>query len=234
MEKHISTTFDKHLDKLGGNTLKMGSLLSERLTNISQNIGKPVDAKSSAAFEKEINALEVKLDEECVRLLALHRPAASDLRFVISSSRIINDLESIGDEIARLTDAIANMLDNLNEKDDPSLNDIADITSKLAGLLKEVLIAYDNEDCVQAARIILKEREMEELFRNAIRTRITMIMEEARNVKSSVHGFWMLRSLERIGKCTRQIGNHILYHVEGHDARHKSREHLRERFLENN
>lgn len=233
MEKHISTTFDKRLDKLGGNILKMGELLSERLTNVAQNIGKPLDAKSSAAFESEINELEVKLDAECVRLLALHRPAASDLRFVISSSRIINDLESIGDEIARLTEAIGNMLENLNEKDELALSDMANITANLAELLKEALVAYENEDCVKAARVVLKEREMEELFRNAVRNRVTMIMEEARTVTSSVHGFWMLRSLERIGKCTRQIGNHILYHVEGHDARHKSREHLRERFLEN-
>lgn len=231
MEKHISSTFDQRLDKLEGNILKMGGLLIDRLTGVAADIGKPLDAASSAAFETEINQLEVKLDEECVRLLALHRPAASDLRFVISSSRIINDLESIGDEIARLSESTSKMLDNLSGKDEPALSDMGSITSTLAQLLQEVLDAYNNQDCVQAARVVLKEREMEELFQNAIRMRITMIMEEARNVKSSVHSFWMLRSLERIGKCTRQIGNHVLYQIEGYDVRHKSRDHLRERFL---
>lgn len=210
----------------------MGNLLSERLSRIAEDIGTPLDDKSVAAFEQEINKFEVNIDDECVKLLAIHRPAASDLRFVISSSRIVNDLESIGDEIARLNQSAAKLIENLNAKEEPSLGDIRQIIVGITELLNEVLASYDNDDLVQATRAILKEREMDEQFLNATRTRITMIMEEPRTVKSTVHGFWMLRSLERIGKCTRQVGNHVLYHLEGHDVRHRSRHHLMEKYLD--
>ena len=231
MSKHISSHFDNDINKIRCTIHKMGDLLVDRLDSVAQNIHSPTDPKKSAAFEESINKLEVNLDEECVSVLALHRPAAGDLRFVISAGRIGNDLESIGDEIARLSQGLTKLIENTSRDEDPSLSDIKQITINLVELLRSALTAYQEKDARGAATVVLQEREMEEQFQNAIRSRITMIVEEPRSVKSTVHCFWILRSLERIGKCTRQIANHILYLVEGSDVRHKSQEHLRYKFL---
>ncbi len=231
MSKHISSHFDDDINKIRDIIHEMGDLLVDRLDSVAQNINSPTDPKKSAEFEESINKLEVNLDEECVNLLALYRPAASDLRFVISAGRIGDDLESIGDEIARLSQGLTKLIENTSRDEDPSLSDIKQITINLVELLRSALIAYQKKDVPGAATVVLKEREMEEQFQNAIRSRITMIIEEPRTVKSTVHCFWILRSLERIGKCTRQIGNHILYLIEGSDVRHKSQEHLRYKFL---
>lgn len=233
MDRHISTAFDKELNKLRDTILDMGHLIADKLQEAGKNISNPEDPQRSAKFEESINKLEVNLDEECVRLLALHRPAASDLRFIISAGRIVDDLESIADEMARLSKGLAKLIEKTQGGDDPMLGDIRKITLSLHELLNSVLQAYKDNDTRTAVNAVLQERDMEEQFQNAIRSRITMIIEEPSSVKSIVHCFWVLRSLERIGKCTRQIGNHVLYLVKGSDVRHKSRDYLHDEFLGN-
>ena len=209
----------------------MGELLNQRLAKMAEDIDKPMDSKSSEKFETEMNKYEVNIDKECVKLLALHKPSASDLRFIISTSRVVNDLESIADEILRFNEAKESLIKNLGKKEEPTFSDINQIILNMDELLKEVMFAYDHKDAEKAAKVIIKERDMEERILDAIRTRIVKIIEEPSSVKSIVHSFWILRSLERIGKCIRQVGNHVLYMLEGNDTRHKSREHLRDRFL---
>ena len=231
---HISKLFEKELNQLKQNLLKMGDLLINHLDNTIDAIKeRNIRTKDIESIEREINNLEVFLDTECVRLLAIHKPAASDLRFVISASRIANDLESIGDEVTRMSYAMKALLKNM-AKDDTTkfFSDIQQITKNLSQLLRDTLQAYNQDNYNQAARLILAERDMDAQYDNAVRSRITLIVEEPSNLKNAVHCFWILRSLERIGKCARQINNHIIYRVHGTDVRHMSSDRVKETFMD--
>lgn len=230
---HISEQFENELHQLKNSLLKMGELLANHLDDSIDSIKEhKINTENIETIEKNLNDLEIYLDNECVRLLAIHGPAASDLRFVISASRIVNDMESIGDEITRMSYAMKALLENMGKSDNTQFFvDIQQITKSLSQLLRDTLKAYQEDDYSLAARLIVAERDMDAQYDNAVRSRITLIMEEPRNVKTAVHCFWILRSLERIGKCARQINNHIIYRVEGTDVRHMSRSKLKERFM---
>lgn len=230
---HISGNFEKELNELKQQLLEMGEMLVRNLDNTVDAIKEhKIHTESIETIEKKINDLEIFLDKECVRILAIHTPAASDLRFIISASRIVNDMESIGDEITRMSYAINTLLSGINPNESTAFfSDIQQISKNLAKLLKDTLEAYRNDDHNQAAHIIVTEREMDAQYDNAVRSRITLIVEEPRNLKNAVHCFWILRSLERIGKCTRQINNHIIYRVHGTDVRHMSSDRVKEEFM---
>ena len=209
----------------------MGSSLSGRLKDLSEKLNKDQKIETSKSFEKEIDTLEVDLNEQCIKLLAIHRPAASDLRLVISSSRIVNDLESIGDEIERFTNAFGRMQANLNPKEEVEMEDIRRLLLEQAELLNDFLEAFEQDDVEKTAASILKSMSLEEEYFNVIRSRLAKLVEEPSGLKSMIHSFWMLRSLERINKCSRQIGAHVVFFRTGVDVRHKNHEYIKEKFL---
>ncbi len=232
---HISENFEKELSQLKQRLLEMGEILAHNLDNtISALTENKIRTESVETIEKKINDLEIFLDKECVRILAIHTPAASDLRFIISASRIVNDIESIGDEVTRMSYAMNSLLAGLDKNENVAfLADILQISKTLSTLLKDTLKAYQDDDYSQAAHLIVAEREMDPQYDNAVRSRITLIVEEPRNLKNAVHCFWILRSLERIGKCIRQINNHIIYRAHGTDVRHMSSDWVKEVFMKN-
>ena len=230
---HISQQFEKELYQLKKNLLDMGDLLVNHLGDVIDTIeNRKANTKNTDVIEKAINDLEIYLDDECVRLLAIHRPAASDLRFVISASRIVNDMESMGDEITRISYIVRTLLKSMGKDHDTQFFvDIRQISKNFSELLRNTLKAYREDDYNLAAELVVAERDMDAMYDNAVRSRITLIMEEPRNVKTAVHCFGILRSLERIGKCTRQINNHTIYRVRGMDVRHMSKSRLKEKFM---
>ena len=233
--QHISHKFEKELTQLRTDILKMGETLAEHLSTVIHSIETKTALESTAINKREeqINDLEVYLDTKCVNLLALHSPTASDLRFVISAGRMVDDLESMGDEITRISFILKSLVDKMDAKQDqPLFADIRQIADSLVEMLRNTLNAYQEEDAKAAVELILQERAMNATHENSVRARVTWIMEEPRIVKIAVPCFWILRSLERIGKCIRQINNHIIYDLEGKDARHMSSQVVKEHFMQ--
>ena len=234
LHQHISAKFEKELAGLRNDILKMGQLLAKQLEEVVLSIDKkkPRKNKIISKHEQQINELEGSLDTKCVNLLALHSPTASDLRFIIGVSRMVNDLESMGDEITKTSFTLQKMLEKSEAGKDYHLYaDLKNIADELLQLLLDTLHAYEEENTEAAAKLIIKEREMDILYQNATRARITWIMEDPGTVKIAVHVFWMLRSMERIGKCIRQVNNHHIFVQKGTDTRHMSSEKVKDKFI---
>ncbi|MEY8264109.1 MAG: phosphate signaling complex protein PhoU, partial [Bermanella sp.] len=101
---HISQQFNSELEQLKNHLLEMGGLVERQ---VGDAINSLVNADSELAVnvratDKKINQMEMNIDEECTRIIARRQPAASDLRLVITASKIISDLERIGDESAKV------------------------------------------------------------------------------------------------------------------------------------
>jgi len=118
--QHISQQFEKELQDIRSLVLAMGGLIEQQVAN-AQKALLTADielARSVIALDEEVNELEVKIDEECIQIIALRQPTASDLRLVAGILKTITDLERIGDESV----SIARMAMNLSEKDRPKKN----------------------------------------------------------------------------------------------------------------
>ncbi|MDG1688181.1 MAG: phosphate signaling complex protein PhoU [Gammaproteobacteria bacterium] len=226
--QHISQQFEKELQDIRSLVLAMGGLIEQQVAN-AQKALLTADielARSVIALDEEVNELEVKIDEECIQIIALRQPTASDLRLVAGILKTITDLERIGDESV----SIARMAMNLSEKDRPKKNyrELQSMGNHVLGMLRDALDAFARVDAEQAMKVAHEDRDIDSEYESIIRQLITYMMEDPRTVTRVIDMMWSARSLERIGDHASNICEHVIYLVEGKDVRHLSLEKMEE------
>ena len=226
--QHISQQFEKELQDIRSLVLAMGGLIEQQVAN-AQKALLTADielARSVIALDEEVNELEVKIDEECIQIIALRQPTASDLRLVAGILKTITDLERIGDESV----SIARMAMNLSEKDRPKKNyrELQSMGNHVLGMLRDALDAFERVDAEQAMKVAHEDRDIDSEYESIIRQLITYMMEDPRTVTRVIDMMWSARSLERIGDHASNICEHVIYLVEGKDVRHLSLEKMEE------
>ena len=227
--KHISHQFNEEIEDLRERVLTMGGIVEQVLDEAVQALasGRAQSFSEVKAEDRKVNSLEVFIDEAIAELIARRQPTASDLRLVLSVSRVIVDLERIGDEAkkvyrmaTRLTDARGKQVDAFAEAENLGLH----VQKMLRGAL-DGFARLDAESALQTAREDDKvDREHEEI----IRLSMTYMMEDVRNIKRAVDLMWAVRALERIGDHARNIAEHTIYMVTGTDVRYVDLEEVEE------
>jgi phosphate transport system protein len=224
--QHISKQFDNELEHIRTRVLSMGGLVEQQLTNALRALTESNIEIGQAVIDEEIkvNTLEVTIDEECTRILARRQPAASDLRLLVAVAKTITDLERVGDEAEK----IAKMAIHLSEKQGPrsyyiGMNAMGNHVRKM---LHGALDAFARMDSKAAVEVASKEPESDEQYVAILRQLITYMMEDPRNITSSIDAAWVARAMERIGDHARNICESVIYFVEGKDVRHISIEQM--------
>jgi phosphate transport system protein len=220
--QHISKQFENELQDVRSRVLAMGGLVEQQVANAMEALikGDAEMARDVIAFDDEVNEMEIAIDEECVQIIALRQPAASDLRLVSGILKTISDLERIGDESVR----IARMAINLSEKDRPKRNyrELQSLGNHVRGMLRDALDAFARLDVDMALRVAKEDREVDDEYESILRQLMTYMLEDTRAVTRVIDMMWSARSLERIGDHAHNICEHIIYLVEGKDVRHLS------------
>lgn len=220
--QHISQQFENELQDVRSRVLAMGGLVEQQVANAMDALvtGNPDLARDVISFDDDVNDLELSIDEECIQIIALRQPTASDLRLVSGILKTITDLERIGDESVR----IAKMAINLSEKDRPKRNyrELQSLGNHVRGMLRDSLDAFARLDVDMALRVAKEDKEVDAEYEGIIRQLMTYMMEDNRAVTRVIDMMWSARSLERIGDHANNICEHIIYLVEGKDVRHLS------------
>jgi len=168
--------------------------------------------------DHEVNGMEVALDEECSRILALRQPAASDLRLIFSVLKTITDLERIGDQAERVVKPI------LRHGGDGVRNEnfltIRNIGTMVRQMLHDTLDAFARMDSDEALKIHAGDREIDREYEAITRQLVTMMMEDPRNISNCLNIMFAARALERIGDHSKNINEYLVYQVRGKDIRH--------------
>lgn len=223
----MSLLLRRELELLEREILKIGSLVEEAL---NKSIIALLDRRNELVEEvikgdDAIDALEVELDEECLKVLALHQPVAHDLRFVITVMKVNNDLERIGDRAVSIAER-ANFL-NKREPLGADLN-IAALSDRVRQMVRLALDGFVELDSNRAREVIREDDEVDSL-RYEMRDALMDLMRKDPSVMDRA---WQLveavRHLERVGDLAVHIAEEIIFLVDGKVIRHHHDDYLSE------
>ncbi|MGZ8394169.1 MAG: phosphate signaling complex protein PhoU [Nitrospira sp.] len=215
MQRH----FDQDLAHLKRQLLAMGSLVEAQ---IEQALKALVDRDSDLAVsvveqDHDVNALDVEIDDLCIQLLALQQPTARDLRFITTGMKISSELERMGD----LADNIAQRALELNLE--PQLKpyiDIPRMASWTMRMVKECLDAFVNSDPMLARKVCTDDDFVDDLNEQLFRELLSFMLENPATITRAIRLTFVAKSLERIADHATNIGELVVYMVEGKNIRH--------------
>jgi phosphate transport system protein len=211
--------FDDELSSLKEMVLKIGSMVETAIHNSVQSL---VDRDSDLAKEvikkdHQINALEVKIDEECIRLIALRQPMARDLRFIITTMKITTDLERMGD----LAVNIAERALELNEE--PILKPYIDIPRMAEiseGMVRDSLDAFVKGCTKLPHEVIKNEDEVDKLNVQVFNELLFYMIQDPSTVSRATRITYISKYLERIADHATNIAEMVFYLCKGKIIRH--------------
>ncbi|MGL1922640.1 MAG: phosphate signaling complex protein PhoU [Hyphomicrobiales bacterium] len=214
MQKHIVSAFEKELKNLGSKISKMGGLAENQLSMAIKAL-ETNDfelAQKTIKSDKEIDKLELEIEEEAILIIAKRQPMALDLRRVIVTIRISADLERIGD----LAKNIAKRVIAIDGQTPKSLITGFHAMSEMAQkLLKDVLDAFADENVDQAVEVWRRDEDLDAIYNSIFRELLTYMMEDTRNISFSTHLLFGAKNIERIGDHATNIAENIHYMVTG-------------------
>lgn len=223
IEGHTVRRFDGDLSRLQIELLHMARIVSGQLQmsldSFQHQGGDMMHAINE--IESQVNALEKKIDSEISEVLVKQCPVARDLRVIMAFSKVVTDLERLGDEATRIAQMSGHIYNN--EHSNPSSFLLRDITvmGKLASAsLKEAIEALEVLDLEKAEKLLNNHHELEEEFRESLRRLTTYVLEDMRNMGHVVNIVLILKSLVRIGDHARNLAEYVVYIVSGEDVRH--------------
>ena len=211
--------FHEELEALKQTLLAMGALVEDQIRHAMQALVDRDDALASEVIERDrqVNAYDVEVDAQCVELLALHQPAAGDLRFITTAMKIVTDLERIGDQAVN----IAQRALELNRE--PQLKpyiDLPRMADKAQRMVKESLDAFVARDTALARQVCGEDAEVDALKEQIFRELLTFMMEDPRTVSRAIRVILISRFMERVADHATNIAEMVIYLVEGKMVRH--------------
>ena len=213
----------KDIEKIKKMVLSVGAMVEERLRMSIKAIETWDAALAEDIIRRdyEIDELEIEVEEECLKILALHQPVAVDLRFLIATIKINSELERIGDEAVN----IANRVRNISKRRKIDLSfDFSVMAEKAATMLRLSLDALVNLDLDMAFKVLTLDDEVDQMHRE-IYDRIKEAMSQnPEYVGYLINLYTTSRHLERVGDHSTNIAEEVIYLIEGEIIRHRAKE----------
>jgi phosphate transport system protein len=206
--------FQKSLDDLQQEILKMGGLVEENIARAVESLARQDLELVDKVFEVEeiIDKMELEIEETCIRLIATQQPMAKDLRRIGSAFKIITDLERMGDysvDIAKVTKRIG------EEALIKPLIDLPRMAILVQKMVKDSLDAYVREDESMALSVGSADDEVDSLHKQVFRELLVLMMENPRTINQATYLLFVSRSLERIADHATNISERVVYLVSG-------------------
>jgi phosphate transport system protein len=211
--------FQEELDELTAMLVGMAGLAEEALRGAVEALLER-DAKKAAAVlqnDRQIDALEIQVDNQVINLLALQQPMARDLRLITMAMKISNDLERVGDHAVN----IAEMLEYLVAAPPfPVIPEIEEMQSVATQMLSTALDAFIRSDSKLAREVLAHDDRVDDLHENNFRILLTHMMEDPRKITAGMDLLLISGNLERIADLATNIAEDVVYLVEARSIKH--------------
>ncbi|MCC6671685.1 MAG: phosphate signaling complex protein PhoU [Planctomycetes bacterium] len=216
MTKHLL----RDLEHLKKQLLTVGAMVEEAIQKATGALldRRPELVEQTMRGERQIDEREVAVEEECLKLLALHQPVASDLRFIVTVLKANNDLERMGD----LAEAIAERAAFLTSHDPIKLPPaFRKMVENVRTMVREALDSLVNVDVDLARKVLRDDSEVDATNRQMFAEMQELMMRDPQSVPRALHSLSASRALERISDHATNIAEDVLFMVEGEIMRHR-------------
>lgn len=221
---HTDRAYEAELKDLRDKLLAMGGkveaaiaasvrAITERDTDLAEKV---------VLSDREVNRLEVEIDNSCRRLLALRQPAASDLRFITTALKIVTDLERMGDLAVNIAERAVHLVEAPPLRPQHDLGKLADLSESQ---LKKALDAFVEHDVAKAEEVMRGDDLLDALYLKIFNELLSLMMEDSKNIRRATSLMFVAKHLERFGDHATNLAEMVVYMVRGTDVRHpQSRE----------
>ena len=219
MERH----FDEELGALRTRLLLMGGEAEAIIHKAVDALQTRDSALAESIFDddRNIDNLEIEIDDRVIRLLALRQPVGTDLRFVTSTLKICNDLERVGDHAVN----IAQSTIRLNKEPEvKSIIDIPRMALLSTNMLTEALDAFVNNDAAAARRILTEDDEVDHLKSRLHKDLLSCMAENSRCIPAAMELILVSRNLERVADLATNMAEEVVYIAEARVVKHHMEE----------
>ena len=215
MQRH----FHEELEALKQTLLAMGGLVEDQIRRVMRALLERDGALAQDVIDRDarVNAYDVEVDEKCVELLALHQPAAGDLRFITTAMKIVTDLERIGDQAVNIAQR------SLELNNEPQLKPYIDLpvmAERAQRMVKESLDAFVARDTALARQVCGEDAAVDALKEQIFRELLTFMMADPRTIPRAIRLILISRFLERVADHATNIAEMVIYMVESKMVRH--------------
>jgi len=216
MERHH---FETELQALRNQLLTMGGLVEERVHRAVHALvhRREEEAHRIIATDKEINDLQMAIDDRCLRLLATQTPLAVDLRLITSAMKINADLERVGDQAVNIAESVLVLLPQ------PPLKPLIDIPRMAAiaeKMIRDALDAFVKKEAELARDVLRRDDEVDQLKDQVFRELLTYMMADPGTIQRALSLILISRNLERIADHATNIAEDVIFIAEAKDVRH--------------
>ena len=220
MERH----FDEQLAALKHQLVKMSALAEIMIGDAVRALVErdPEALKGLAAKEEQVNRLQVDIDEACLTLIALHQPAAGDLRFILGAAKTNTDLERLADQAINIADKTRRLIQEPPLKNLVLIPRMATIAR---AMVTESLHAFVNRDVFQARNVLLRDDQVDALKAEVTAEMLRLMAAQPAALERALGLILIARNLERIGDHATNIAENAIFVVEGRDVRHHADQH---------
>ena len=217
----MSIHFKREIERLNRKLLALSAIVEDQVRRSVESVDRrdPKLIEEVIRADDEIDRSEVEIEEDCLKILALHQPVAVDLRFIVAVLKINNDLERIGDlavNIARKAATLASQ---------PPLDvpfDLANMSERTQAMLRDSLDSLVNLDSALAMKVCSRDDEVDQM-KHDIRHQVEkMIQVEPEDTRLLLKLLAVSRNIERIADLATNIAEDVIYMVEGRIVRHRA------------
>jgi len=217
MSKHL----EKDVNQVRNRILDLGEMVADSIETASAMIQNYDLVLVNQVYEVEhlIDTIEVEIEEECLKVLALHQPVSENLRFLIVVLKVNNDLERMGDQLKNIAERIEYISDKDRVVADLNLHSMAELCSKM---VKESIVALTQQDAKRARTVLKLDDELDIMHAATYKTLTKVMLEKSESIRAALSLLTVSSNLERIGDLATNIAEEIISMEEGEIVRHKN------------
>jgi phosphate transport system protein len=228
MNDHTSKQFDVEMEAIRSGVLAMGGLVERQMTRAIEALEQEEDSALDAvgADEQTINQYQIDIDQQCAQIIARRQPTAVDLRMILTISKVVNDLERIGDEVKKIAYKAAQTRgsDALRRV---RYYDVVRAARQAQRMLRMALDSLARLDAESAVEVVGLDDQIDAAFSAIMRQLISYMMEDPRTITPALEIVFIAKSIERIGDHAKNVAEAVVQVVRGKDVRHATVEQIR-------
>jgi phosphate transport system protein len=219
---HIYKPFDNELQSLKDQLLTMGGMVEAHIADAVKALvdRDPNRARVVIDADRAVNQMELSIDEQCIRMIVLRQPAASDLRFICAVLKIVVDLERIGDLAVNMAERAIALCE------EPPLRAVVDLprmASAAQKMLRDALDAFVTRDAAKAEAVLNSDDQIDKLLVQVFDDLRAEMQKDPSSINRGISTIFFAKHIERLADHTTNVAEMVVFLVKGTDVRHRGK-----------